>query len=403
MKGFGVDQTRSSVIRPGWAFRRATAAVASLLMLLSSGCHAEQPWPLWQHYCARYLDDQGRVIDHNAGDRTTTEGEAYAMFFALVTNDRVRFSKLLDWTEKNLAQGDLTLHLPAWSWGKASDGSWHALDTNPAADADLWMAYTLCEAGRLWHVERYSRLGELMADRIAHEELVMVPSVGTTLLPGAQGFHPTPNAWYVNPSYMPPSLIAYFAHHDPQSPWSEVAASLPAVTQSSGGFAMDWMLVDTDTGAHPSAPPSVMAGLSAGQAAPAPVGSFDAIRVYLWAGIADPNTPHLGQELSVLPGMSAYLRSHGAPPQQVGPEGQVFNPDGPSGFSAAVVPYLRALGQKAAEKTQQDRMAAMLDPASGLYGHDGLYYDQNLALFEEGWASGRYRFDSHGDLHLQWK
>ena len=71
----------------------------------ASGCRAQQPWPLWKAYTERYLDGQGRVIDRSAGDRTTSEGEAYAMFFALVDDDRGHFDKLLDWTEANLAGG----------------------------------------------------------------------------------------------------------------------------------------------------------------------------------------------------------------------------------------------------------------------------------------------------------
>ena len=86
------------------------------------------------------------------------------MFFALVANDRARFDKLLGWTQDNLAGGDLTQRLPAWSWGKSPDGSWKILDPNPASDADLWMAYALLEAGRLWHEPRYEKLGTAMAD-----------------------------------------------------------------------------------------------------------------------------------------------------------------------------------------------------------------------------------------------
>src|SRR6202000_1631027 len=124
---------------------------------------AEAPWPLWDAYAAKFLDSQGRVIDHASGDRTTTEGQAYAMFFALVVGDRSRFDKLLTWTEDNLAQGDLTARLPAGSGCKADDGSWKVLDAHPAADADLWMAYVLCEAGRFWRFPRYEKLGQLMA------------------------------------------------------------------------------------------------------------------------------------------------------------------------------------------------------------------------------------------------
>jgi endo-1,4-beta-D-glucanase Y len=263
---------RRSVQRP------LTSAVLSATLLLVSSCRAEQPWPLWEKYSARYLDDQGRVIDHTSSDRSTTEGEAYAMFFALVTNDRPRFEKLLNWTESNLAQGDLTLHLPAWSWGQAANKSWGVLDSNSAADADLWMAYSLCEAGRLWHVDRYSKLGTVLAARIAQQEVVSVPSVGTVLLPGSQGFHPSPTTWYVNPSYLPPFLLEYFAHANPQSPWGAVLASLPAAVESRGGFAMDWMAVKADAGLQPSPPPGVAAALKEGETAPTPMGSFDAIR-----------------------------------------------------------------------------------------------------------------------------
>ena len=77
--------------------------------------------------------------------------------------------------------------------------------------------------------------------------------------------------------------------------------------------------------------------------------------------------------------------------------------DGPVGFSAAVVPYLHALNMKQQEKLQTDRMAAMYDSARGLYGRDGLYYDQNLVLFEKGWTEERLRFDRQGRLKVKWR
>ena len=370
-----------------------------MTLWISSGCHAEQPWSLWESYAAKYLDGQGRVIDHTAGDRTTTEGEGYAMFFALVANDPGRFSKLVDWTETNLAQGDLTLHLPAWSWGKAPDGTWRVLDSNPAADADLWMAYSLEEAGRLWHNDRYDKLGKIMADRVAHEEIVLVPGVGTTLMPGVVGFHPDPQTWYLNPSYMPPSLLAYFAHQNPQSPWGEVAASLPLLVGSQGGFVMDWLKAGPD-GLHAMPPPSTIGD---GKPSPTPVGSYDAIRVYLWMGLADPATPGVRESLRNMPGMAAYLKSNVTPPLQVDATGKVLDVNVPTGFSAAVIPYLHALRLKKEEGTQSDRLAATKDPQNGLYGHGGGYYDQNLAMFETGWSERRYNFDINGQLHVKWK
>src|SRR6516225_4500272 len=148
-----------------------------LVLAIESSCAAQEFPPLWRSYTAAFMDDQVRVIDHDASDRTTSEAQAYAMFFALVANDRARFDGLLRWTELNLASGDLTAHLPAWLWGRRPNKEWGVIDANSASDADVWMAYTLFEAGRLWGQQRYTELGAALADRIAAEEIVEVPEI----------------------------------------------------------------------------------------------------------------------------------------------------------------------------------------------------------------------------------
>ena len=328
---------RAHVMR-SWLF------LASLLALgVGESCNAQQPWPLWQSYKSHMVDQQGRVVDHAAEDRTTSEGQAYAMFFALVANDRPAFDKLLQWTEANLAANDLAAHLPGWLWGKSADGSWRILDRNSAADADLWLAYDLMEAGRLWHEPRYKKLGTLIAARIAQQEVSDVPGLGTTLLPGPVGFHPDANTWLLNPSYMPPSLLAYFAKQIPTGPWGAVLQSLhPLLTQGSGaGYAMDW--VSAGTAIRPSTTPAQRAS---GVTDKPPIGSYDAVRVYLWLGLADPATPGVRQLLPTVSGMAAYLKLHAAPPEQVDNRGQILSSNSPPGFSAALIPYLHALGLK---------------------------------------------------------
>jgi hypothetical protein len=79
-------------------------------------------WALWDKYAPRIVDAHGRVIDHAAGDRTTSEGQSYGLFFSLVAGDRERFEKILDWTQNNLSGGDLGARLPAWLYGRASGG-----------------------------------------------------------------------------------------------------------------------------------------------------------------------------------------------------------------------------------------------------------------------------------------
>jgi endo-1,4-beta-D-glucanase Y len=72
--------------------------IASLLLTGTGACK-QGPWTLWNAYQSRFIDAQGRVIDHTSGDRTTSEGQAYALFFALADNDRATFDRLTNWTQ----------------------------------------------------------------------------------------------------------------------------------------------------------------------------------------------------------------------------------------------------------------------------------------------------------------
>jgi endoglucanase len=162
---------------------------------------------------------------------------------------------------------------------------------------------------------------------------------------------------------------------------------------------MDWV-VASSSGIRPAiAPSQPTAGVKEAQA----VGSYDAIRVYLWLGLADPATPGQRELLAALPGMATYLRTALTPPLQVDAQGHILNPDSPPGFSAAVIPYLMAEGVKAQATTQMVRLQATQDSASGLYGHEGAYYDQNLAMFSTALLGHRYHFEKDGRLKVAWK
>ena len=86
----------------------------------AGGCK-QGPWTLWDSYQTRFIDGQGRVIDHTSGDRTTSEGQAYAMFFALVNNDRatLRPAAAVDPGEHGRRQHGEPL--PGWLWGHAPE------------------------------------------------------------------------------------------------------------------------------------------------------------------------------------------------------------------------------------------------------------------------------------------
>ena len=383
-------------------FRARLWSLLFLPMLAVAGGCKQGPWTLWNAYAARFIDTQGRVIDPHGDDRTTSEGQAYALFFALADNDRSSFDRLLTWTQANMASGDLKTHLPGWVWGKSKEGEWKLLDSNSASDADVWMAYTLVEAGRLWGWDDYSNLGRHMMAQIARSEVVDLPGFGAMLMPGSSGFvHEDPpqhRSWTVNPSYLPLFIFERMAVIDPSGPWQKIALGIPRLLRQSAvhGFAMDWVDYAPGNGFSPSLG-------QRGKDSAKPMGSYDAIRVYLWAGMIDGKSKMRSEVLNAVPAMGLYLADHDSPPEMVSDLGVPLAQDGPIGFSAALLPYLRAFPHMEKPAVRQTiRLNAQKDQISGLYGKDQAYYDQNLVLFGTGYLEGRFRFGQGGELKVDW-
>lgn len=345
-------------------------------------------WPAWNNFRNKFVSDEGRVIDRSLPQHvTTSEGQSYGLIFALIANDRASFDMILRWTENNLANGDLTSQLPAWNWGKRADDSWGVIDDNAAADADLWIAYALSEAGRLWKVRKYTALAELLAARILREETAEIPGLGLALLPGPKGFHPDEVTWRLNPSYLPIQIMRHFAVIYPKSDWDKITGtSLEIITRSAPlGFMPEW--IDYQAGK----------GFQTDHAATLAKGGFNAIRVYLWAGMLDSRDPAYPVLLTKLAPMGRYVASNSTLPQKINTPDGVINGSASAGFSSALLPFLKAYKLSKALHQQHQRVIAL----SPLEQTDN-YYDQVLTLFGLGWLDGHYKFDRNGQLKPRW-
>ena len=347
----------------------------------------EQSWPAWESFKSQRISEDGRVIDHSTAARSTTsEGQAYALFFALIANDRATFEKLLNWTENNLVKSDLASGLPAWLWGKDNNDRWEILDHNSASDADLWMAYTIGEAGRLWTDRRYVSLSSQLANRILQDETLAIPKLGWVLLPGSKGFIPTENRVRLNPSYMPMQLMTWFATHGKDPRWKLLLNSSREIIISSSpkGYAPEWVVYDYELGFVPDDSTE-----ESGK------GSYNAIRVYLWAGMMHSDDPTRGVLIDQLMPMGRFVADHGSPPESINILTGAADSKGPSGFSAAMIPFLQTAGL---EQAAEQQLALIKSRAA-----DDNYYDQVLNLFALGWHDNIYRFDATGNLIPRWK
>jgi endoglucanase len=90
---------------------------------------------------------------------------------------------------------------------------------------------------------------------------------------------------------------------------------------------------------------------------------------------------------------------HDAPPEKVTDQGIPSDQRGPIGFSAALIPYLRALpnAQKPAS-SQIIHLGSQRYPSTGLYGNSADYYDQCLSLFSTGFSTGKFSFGQAREL-----
>jgi endoglucanase len=364
-------------------------ALLSLALVASLGCGDATSWPHWREYVAAFVQGDGRVVDRTAQARSTSEGQAYALFLSLVANDRGTFDRVLSWTEANLAGGDLGRRLPAWLWGKDPQGRWRTLDENAASDADLWTAYALLEAGRLWSEPRYDRLARALLAQIASREVADVPGLGPTLLPAPSGFVlEGGKAWRLNPSYLPPQLLRRLAAVP--GPWRGVLASAERVVRATAlhGVVADWVLYRDGAGFVPDP-------------GKGPLGSYDAIRTYLWIGMLPRGDPLRASLASATGGLLRLLEERGEVPEQVDQRSLRGNGRAPVGFYAALLPLALARGDGGEVRELERRIdAARTD---GLYGSPPTYYDQNLVLFGRGFADGRWRFERDGRVTPAWE
>jgi endoglucanase len=134
--------------------RLATAMV--LVAVALAGCGGDEG------FLDRYVADDGRVVRHDQGGDTVSEGQAYAMLLAVAEDDERRFARVWEWTREHLRRPDGLL---AWRWAGG-----RVVDDQPAADADLDAARALLLAGERFDEPSYSEQGRVLGDAVAEHE-----------------------------------------------------------------------------------------------------------------------------------------------------------------------------------------------------------------------------------------
>ncbi|MCC5668124.1 glycosyl hydrolase [Nostoc sp. CHAB 5784] len=333
----------------------------------------------WDSYRQRFIQSDGRVIDYEASDRSTSEGQAYALLRAVLINDPTTFALTLNWSENNLqrqAAGKRTDSLWAWKWGRKEDGNWGVIDTNFASDGDIDAITALILASRRWNQPEYLKLAKLKLQDLWNLSTISKTQGERYLLPGpVAAFVPNASTVYLNPSYFAPYAFRIFAQVDPQHDWLSLVDSSYQVLENSTklsnvGLPSDWVALNTKTGQYQTLPASsTLKSLY----------SFDSYRVW-WRLSLDAawfNSPQAHSYLVTSTQHLQKLWSQQSIPARIDLQGKpLVDYEATSQYA-----MLYAAMQVVEPAIAQELLVKKILPQykQGIWGDQSAYYTQNLA------------------------
>jgi endo-1,4-beta-D-glucanase Y len=207
-------------------------------------------------FLGRYLAADGRVVRHDQGGDTVSEGQAYAMLLTAAIGDSERFDLVWTWTRTHLQRQDGLL---AWRWVEG-----RVADSSPASDADVDTAHALVVAAARFERPDYLEEAKRIARSVMAHETVDVGG-GRPVLVAGPWARSLP--YVVNPSYFAPAAFAALAAATADARWTALRESGYELTQrlttDPPSLPPDWAEFDGSAQVRPigspddrSAPPS---------------------------------------------------------------------------------------------------------------------------------------------------
>jgi endo-1,4-beta-D-glucanase Y len=199
-------------------------AAAMLAMVLATG-DARAADPDWELFRQSFVEASGRVVDSGQDRISHSEGQGFAMLFAVHYDDRASFERLWQWAQRNLQVRDDALL--AWRWEPERG----VTDRNDAADGDILVAAALVRGGEKWKSPEHVAAGKRIAQDV-RTKLLRRTAHGLVLLPGLEGFE-KPEGTTINLSYWVYPALRDLDRVDPAPEWDELARAGIAILRYS--------------------------------------------------------------------------------------------------------------------------------------------------------------------------
>jgi len=226
----------------------------------------------YKFYKEGFMSKDGRIMDPDKDNITTSEGQSYIMLRSLTIGDKETFDLCYKWAKNNLQRKD---KLFSWLWGRDSNGDYKILDENSASDADVDIAFSLILAYEAWGNHQYLQEAIPIINSIWNNEIKRIGKY-LVLMPGVE--QTNSDIIEINPSYFSPYAFRFFQKYDRLHDWNCLIDSsyhyiMAASAKTETGLPPNWFLLKENQGQ--SEPEIVLEDSSRSDF------SYDAIRVFI--------------------------------------------------------------------------------------------------------------------------
>lgn len=220
--------------------------IITCLSTFSNGENKDEDYCLkdsYAYYKKNFISSDGRVMDPDRGDITTSEGQSYILQRSVAVNDVKTFNFTYKWTKEHLQRRD---KLFSWIWGQDKKGEFKVLDRNSAADADLNIAFALILAYERWHDQKYLKEAKPIICSIWRNETKKIGKY-RVLMPG--WVQTRVDKIEINPSYFSPYAFKFFKKYDKHHDWDKVTDSsyyyiMASSAKTKTGLPPNWFLIE---------------------------------------------------------------------------------------------------------------------------------------------------------------
>ena len=319
------------------------------------------------------MSKDGRIIDPDRDNITTSEGQSYMLFMSRALDDRKTFDLVYTWSKNNLSRKD---KLFAWLWGKNKYGEYKILDDNTASDADIDIAFSLLSAYEKWNDKKYLKEAIPIIQAIWDKETRRVGNY-LVLMPGVK--QAASEKIEVNPSYFSPYSFRLFQKYDDKHDWNELVDSsyyyLNAVmSKTQTGLPPNWFLVEMGQNGEQI----VLENSSRSDF------SYDAIRVF-WRIYADYKRIGEKRALPILEKVNFFIDKWTTTKKiytNYQANGQLRDKDEFIGSIGILIPVIKIYNKRVAADIYKNKVSPYFT-RDGFWASKHDYYARNLLWFGE--------------------